>query len=370
MIKGIIFDMDGVIIDSERVYYNRYLKYFQHIGKEIDEEKLKSTAGLIHRETLEVIGKLYGEGFQVEEFTKGYENYYKDEPMEFDKICFEDARYIIKDLHNKGYKLAVASSSKKETIKNVLNECKIDEYFDLILSGEDFKYSKPNPEIYIKTAEQMKLNKDEILVVEDSDYGIESAKKAGFKVVAREDKRFNFTQKEADYIEKDLRNIKMILDELNKIKTDDNYEIKIMKFGSKEYIKSLYLRNDQLRKPLGLNLFNEDLKGEKEYILLGVFEENQIIGTGTLRKLDDNIGQIGNLAVKKEYMKKGIGSKIVKYLEKIAIEDNISKIKLMARVTALEFYEKLGYKTIGEIYSYKYSNTDIELEHIDMEKDI
>lgn len=370
MIKGIIFDMDGVIIDSEREYYNRYLKYFEHIGKDIDEEKLKSTAGLIHRETMKVIEDLYGEGFQKNEFIDGYNKYYEKEPIKFDELCFEDAKYIIKYLYNKGYILAIASSSDKQTIKKVLEECKLDSYFKIILSGEDFENSKPNPEIYLKTAEKMNLQKDEILVVEDSDYGIQSAKAAGFKVLAREDKRFDFDQTSADYIERDLRNIKMILDDLNKVKTDENYELRSMKFGSKDYIKSLYLRNDALRKPLGLNLFKEDLEDEKHQTIIGLFDNDRIIGTATLEYIDNNNAKINNLVIKNDYKNKGLGRKIINYLENIAKKNNINKIKLMARLTALDFYEKLGYTPIGEVYNYKYPDTNVQLEHVDMEKNI
>ena len=84
-----------------------------------------------------------------------------------------------------------------EYLKRNLNSCEIDEFFDIILSGEMFERSKPNPEIYLKCLKMSGLNSDDVLVIEDSKYGIEAANNANLKVLAIKDKKFGIDQSEA-----------------------------------------------------------------------------------------------------------------------------------------------------------------------------
>lgn len=111
-------------------------------------------------------------------------------------------------------KIGLASSSTKETISKVLDTIELKSYFDVIVSGEDFVESKPNPEIYHDTLKKLGLNQQNCIVIEDSTVGIQAAKNAGLFVIAKEDKRFNFDQSKADFSIIDFKQLKdMFLEE-------------------------------------------------------------------------------------------------------------------------------------------------------------
>lgn len=99
-----------------------------------------------------------------------------------------------------------------ENIQCVLEECKIKNYFSILVSGEMFVETKPNPEIYNYTVNSMNLDKDELLVIEDSNYGIEAAKAAGLKVAALIDSTFGFDIELADYKIESLKDVIKIIE--------------------------------------------------------------------------------------------------------------------------------------------------------------
>ena len=95
--------------------------------------------------------------------------------------------------------MALASSTQMDIIERVLRVNKIEEYFQVVVSGTQFKRSKPDPEIYHYTARQLGVKEEECLVVEDSTFGVTAASRAGMTVVAVIDDRFDFDQSLADY---------------------------------------------------------------------------------------------------------------------------------------------------------------------------
>ncbi|MCD4694522.1 GNAT family N-acetyltransferase [bacterium] len=140
--------------------------------------------------------------------------------------------------------------------------------------------------------------------------------------------------------------------------------IKQIKHNSKEYQEAVDLRNTILRQLLGLILDEKDLQEEKSDIHIAFFENNIIIGTLILTPKDKNIVRIRQVAVANDYQGKGIGSKLVKFAEKFAIDHKFSKIILSSRNTALNFYKKNGYQTLGEEYVGK----TIKVPHFEMIK--
>ena len=103
-------------------------------------------------------------------------------------------------LKQQGWRLALASSSPKDNIVQVLEQCGIKDCFELLVSGEDFHQSKPDPAIYLHAIDELGLPAEDCIAVEDSDYGITAAKRAGLTVIAKREERFNFTQEGADYL--------------------------------------------------------------------------------------------------------------------------------------------------------------------------
>ena len=102
-------------------------------------------------------------------------------------------------MNEKGYRLALASSTQLDLVERVLRENEIREYFEVVVSGSQFKRSKPNPEIYQYTASRLGVRTEECLAVEDSTIGITAASRAGMKIAAVIDNRYNFDQSLADY---------------------------------------------------------------------------------------------------------------------------------------------------------------------------
>lgn len=112
--------------------------------------------------------------------------------------------YVLPKLKAKGYKLAIASSSSMENIKKVTRQCGIASYFDCMVSGVDFKESKPDPAIYLETLRRLNLKPEEVIAIEDSTYGIQACIGANIRVIAKEDNRYDFNQDLADVIASDI----------------------------------------------------------------------------------------------------------------------------------------------------------------------
>ena len=214
MIKAIIFDMDGVIIDSEPYYQSELIKCFQHFNIKVTFADLIPLAGGSTNHYDQVVNPLLEKGHVPRDVFDNYCNLnYERNPVPFPKLLFPNVREVLDWITNHNYPIALASSSKEYEIRNVLKSCDIESYFEFIISGENFKESKPNPEIYLACVKKLGLSPQECMAIEDSEYGITAAKKAGLTCIAREDLRFGYNQTKADFIVKDLFEIINILKE-------------------------------------------------------------------------------------------------------------------------------------------------------------
>lgn len=182
-IKGIVFDMDGVLVDTERVYCEQLAAYLIQVGGCSSLEVLKKGIGASGKEYMEVIQKVKPEGMTMEEFQEGYRAYYEKYPIHYSQIAEPGICSLLERLKVCGMKLAVASSSGMKQIQTVLGECGINGYFDEIVSGEIFEKSKPDPSIYLEVIKRLGLSREETAVVEDSVYGIRAAKEAGAGII-------------------------------------------------------------------------------------------------------------------------------------------------------------------------------------------
>ncbi len=142
--------------------------------------------------------------------------------------------------------------------------------------------------------------------------------------------------------------------------------IQKIKYNSDKYKNAVNLRNKILYIPLGLELDKQKLDKEKDYIHIGCFENNTIVGTLLLTPIDKNTTKMKQVAVENNHQGKGIGSKLIIFAEKTAIEHGFSKIIISSRTSVLDFYKKMGYKTEGKEYISK--NTKIP--HFKMTKNI
>lgn len=143
-------------------------------------------------------------------------------------------------------------------------------------------------------------------------------------------------------------------------------EIREIKYGSKEYKKSVELRNKILRIPLGHFLDINSLQNEESDIHIVAIEDDKIIGTLILTPIENGILKMRQVAVDNELQGRGIGSDLVQFAEKIAREQKVSKIILDARSSALDFYLRRGYEVISD----EYIDEHINIPHYKMEKSI
>ena len=195
--KAIIFDMDGVLVDTENAYLNMFRDFLRAHGKSVREDILLKIVGADSKKTWKYMGKLWGEE-DTEKIRQLFHSEYPDGTLDYREYLFPGVPQMLRTLKKKNYLLALASSSKKKDIRRMLKENELGTYFTVVVSGEEYKESKPDPEIYNDVKKQLGLNSEECLVVEDSTYGIRAAKAAGLEVIAVDDPRFSFDQSEAD----------------------------------------------------------------------------------------------------------------------------------------------------------------------------
>jgi beta-phosphoglucomutase len=182
-IKCVIFDMDGVIIDSEELHKKAYYETFNSLNVEVSDTLYKSFTG---SSTINAFQRLVTH-FNLEHHPtalvldkrKRYVNFFENDPNLHLVAGVEE---IIRYLYEKGITLILASSSAMINIDRVFNRFHLNRYFTAKISGADLKESKPNPEIFNKAAILANIPKENCVVIEDSDNGVTAANDASIFV--------------------------------------------------------------------------------------------------------------------------------------------------------------------------------------------
>jgi HAD superfamily hydrolase (TIGR01509 family) len=201
MLRAVIFDMDGVIIDSEPMHNKAYHDMFDEIGITVSTELYESFTG---QSTINICKRLCDHFRLVESpeilvalKRKHYKRFFESNS---ELGLIDGVLDLIKDYHSNGLTLVVASSAAMTSINQIFDRFDLNKYFVAKLSGGDLKESKPHPEIFIKAAEATGFNRDECIVIEDSTNGIEAAKAAGIFCVGYD----SFHSKNQDYSKADM----------------------------------------------------------------------------------------------------------------------------------------------------------------------
>lgn len=185
MIKTVIFDMDGVLIDSEIIFFEINRMLFKKLNIEVSESLLDSFVGVSGNYKWETIKKLYHLPQSSEELTAYnwsiYINHLQDNIHNLKPI--DGVVKFIKDLHKNKVNLAVASSSPMRVIEIVMNAFNINQYFDILVEGGQVSKGKPEPDIFLYAADKIGTNIKDCLVIEDSSNGVRAAKRAGMKCI-------------------------------------------------------------------------------------------------------------------------------------------------------------------------------------------
>ena len=216
MIKAVIFDMDGVLIDSEFCYLQYDLAFARRKNPDVTIEQLYGMVGASKEDGWSVMARAVNNGQSWQELRDEYRaSVDVFSQVDYRAIFRPEAAELIKYLKKHDYALALASSTQMDIIMRVLTENNIASYFDTIVSGSQFKQSKPNPEIYQYTAAQLGLSPGECFVIEDSTLGITAASRAGMTIAALIDDRFGFDRSLADYEISSLSHVPSILKSLS-----------------------------------------------------------------------------------------------------------------------------------------------------------
>jgi HAD superfamily hydrolase (TIGR01509 family) len=180
MIQTVIFDMDGVIVDTELVHRYAYYKQFGELNIEVPEEMYTSLTGLSTRNTFQKLKEHFRLEHEVEDLILRKRSIFNDAfDSKEDLALLEGVENLIKDFHQNGMQLIVASSASKVTIDRVFRRFDLHQYFSHIVSGEDFPKSKPHPAIFLHAASLSIAPKENCIVIEDSTNGVKAAKAAG-----------------------------------------------------------------------------------------------------------------------------------------------------------------------------------------------
>lgn len=203
MRKAILFDLDGVLADSKKAHLKAFNQVCESKGIILTKEELKNIFGFSTEHGLQQVCKKRGLTGQIDEWAKEK----KQLALLFLKKSklFPGAEDFLKYAKGK-YKIALASSSSKEEVEAVLKENL--KLFDAVLTRESVKKQKPDPEIYKKTAKQLKVKPSDCIVIEDSIAGVESAKRAGMFCIAVLN----------SYPAKELKNADLIVNDLNDVR--------------------------------------------------------------------------------------------------------------------------------------------------------
>ncbi|MBQ7840798.1 MAG: HAD family phosphatase [Lachnospiraceae bacterium] len=187
MIKAVVFDMDGVLFDTERISCECFLEAAKQLKLQIPEEAVYGCLGLNQTDgkahVLKCVEPFYPDG------TFPYELWHQ-KVLELFSECLKDGAPVMKGvfelldfLRDKKIKMAVASSTNYDRVMSNLTHCGINVYFSEVITGNMVEHSKPDPDIYLKACRALEVNPDQAMAVEDSPNGIRAAAAAGMVTV-------------------------------------------------------------------------------------------------------------------------------------------------------------------------------------------
>jgi beta-phosphoglucomutase len=180
MKKAVIFDMDGVVVNTEPLSHTANMKFYKSLGIEVSDDVYSTFIGNSDKNIIQKIVDRYDVETDKEVLLQSCLDYYCDE---FDNDpnleLMPGVKDLIIDLYTNGMTILLASSSSKIKIDRVFTRFELYPYFSHIISGQDFEFSKPHPAIFLEAVQKSGFTAEECIVIEDSTNGIKAAIAAG-----------------------------------------------------------------------------------------------------------------------------------------------------------------------------------------------
>lgn len=181
--KAVVFDMDGVLFDTEKLC----LDSWSHVAKEQEfegmEEVFEQCIGLNANDTKSLILNHYGQDFPYDSFRVRASEWFWEYIRKKGLPIKTGVKKILPYLQQEGYKIGLASSTRYESVVDCLKRADIIDYFSVIVTGDMIEHSKPKPDIYLLACKKLEVDPGDAYAIEDSPNGIRSASAAGMKAI-------------------------------------------------------------------------------------------------------------------------------------------------------------------------------------------
>lgn len=219
--KAVIFDMDGVIFDTEKVYLDIWTEVFEKYGYKMTKELYVTVMGTGRKNVIKTFLENFGDDLPIEKMYEEKDNqlFYRIEnqgiPLK------EGVKELFSMLKEKDYKIALATSAKRERVEKQIKDKWLKESFDAIVCGDDVEKGKPSPDIFLKAAKEIDVEPENCFVVEDSPAGIKAAFSGGMKGIYVEDLKVA-DEEILKYCQKNFKNLQEIKKYLSCEQIDNN----------------------------------------------------------------------------------------------------------------------------------------------------
>lgn len=182
-LKAVIFDMDGVLVDSNDAHLEAFKIFGREVGATMTREFFLSAVGMHNTQIMPMWLGSHLTSEQIDDYGRRKEEIYRTVAAGHLK-AIPGVLDLLKEVRALGLKTAVGSSGPRENVQLALKTLQIENEFDAIVTGSDITHGKPNPEVFLKAAQKMNLSPTECLVIEDAPSGVKAALAAGMRVVA------------------------------------------------------------------------------------------------------------------------------------------------------------------------------------------
>lgn len=217
MIKAVIFDMDGLMIDSERVTFESYQEVLKPMGLTMSEEFYVTLLGKPVKGIFERFYDVYGKDFPIENVVEECHSVMAKRFETYGVPIKKGLKKLLYYLKKNNYKTIVATSSNRDRVDIILKQGGITQYFDDSICGDEVSHGKPDPEVFLKSCQKLNVSPDQAIVLEDSESGITASYNAHIKVICIPDMKYPEKQyQQMTYkILDNLENVIPIIKDLN-----------------------------------------------------------------------------------------------------------------------------------------------------------